>query len=146
MMNPWNQTNINVGIDPTQLPPTHHATALVSVLFCPIVGCAALWHANQVREAWASRDFLRARAHSIMVREKEKRGKHTHTHTFTRVFVHLFIHSFIHSFIPSFPPTATRCYLRKRSRLQSLQRISMAGSQTHPNRKSRRSQVSFDAS
>eukprot|EP00039_Didymoeca_costata_P002003 m.56908 g.56908 ORF g.56908 m.56908 type:complete len:301 (+) comp11067_c0_seq3:176-1078(+) len=53
-------------IDPTQRPPSNMLAAAVSVICCPIVGCAAVWHAKQVSQAWALGHFSRARLHSIM--------------------------------------------------------------------------------
>lgn len=60
---------VGMEIDPTQRPPSHLLPAAASVVCCPLVGCAAVWHSKQVAHAWDSGHFGRARLHSIMSRK-----------------------------------------------------------------------------
>jgi hypothetical protein len=67
----WTQAfqNMDIGaMDPTQEPPSNMFPALLSFFFCPLIGCAAVWHANQVRPSFAANNVLRARGHSYMAR------------------------------------------------------------------------------
>eukprot|EP00053_Salpingoeca_punica_P008825 m.78847 g.78847 ORF g.78847 m.78847 type:complete len:274 (+) comp14764_c0_seq1:252-1073(+) len=67
----WTQAfqSLDVGnIDPTQQPPSNLGPAVISMFFCPIIGCAAVWHASQVQDAFRTNNILRARGHSYMAK------------------------------------------------------------------------------
>eukprot|EP00038_Savillea_parva_P002192 m.111518 g.111518 ORF g.111518 m.111518 type:complete len:262 (-) comp10754_c0_seq4:234-1019(-) len=60
---------MDMAIDPTRMPPTNLYGSLCSVLCCPLVGVAAVWHARMVRVTWNGGAFNRARAHAMMSRK-----------------------------------------------------------------------------
>mmetsp|Transcript_28375 Transcript_28375/g.74521 ORF Transcript_28375/g.74521 Transcript_28375/m.74521 type:complete len:266 (-) Transcript_28375:900-1697(-) len=60
---------MDIAINPTQMPPSNLGPAVCSVLCCPLVGAAAVWHSRMVRPAWHEGGFNRARAHALMSRK-----------------------------------------------------------------------------